>query len=38
MFKKYLESFKEHFQLLVAVMGVSGCVIFIFLVIVLFAG
>ena len=37
MFKKYFDAFKEHFQLLVAFMGVSGFVMFIFLMIVLLA-
>ena len=38
MFKKYFQGFKEHFQLLVAVMGVSGFVMFIFLMLTLLTG
>lgn len=38
MFKKYFQGFKEHFQLLVAAMGVSGFVMFIFLMLTLLTG
>ena len=38
MVKKYFQDFKEHFQLLVAVMGVSGFVMFILLMLTLLTG
>ena len=38
MFKKYSKVIIEYLQLLIAVMGVSGTIIFIFIMIVTFAG
>ena len=38
MFKKYLKIIAEHLKILIAIMGVSGTVIFIFIIIVTFAG
>ncbi len=38
MFKKYAKVIAEYLQLLIAVMGVSGTVIFIFIMIVFLAG